>query len=62
MFILNWNVNWILTVALWCSTGVEQLADRVVLGAGILGFQANRRDIAVVVWQNVPAADILSEM
>ncbi len=24
LFILNWNVNWILTVALWCSNGVEQ--------------------------------------
>ncbi len=46
MFELEWN----------------KLADRVVPQAReISRFPANRRDIAVVVAENVPAADILSE-
>ncbi|STI65444.1 phenylalanyl-tRNA synthetase subunit beta [Escherichia coli] len=40
----------------------NKLADRVVPQAReISRFPANRRDIAVVVAENVPAADILSE-
>ncbi|MEN5015691.1 phenylalanine--tRNA ligase subunit beta [Erwinia sp. Eh17-17] len=40
----------------------DKVADRVLPDAsGISRFPANRRDIAVVVAENVPAADIISE-
>ena len=44
-------------------TGVEQARRPRELPSGreISRFPANRRDIAVVVAENVPAADILSE-
>jgi phenylalanyl-tRNA synthetase beta chain len=46
-------------VALWCS---NKLADRVLPDAReISRFPANRRDIAVVVPENVAADDILVE-
>ncbi len=55
LFILNWNVNWILTVASGVRTGVEQARrPRGASGARISRFPANRRDIAVVVAENVP--------